>query len=105
MEMIPDSVKEILRIIKELAPESYLVGGAVRDYLMDRPQRADLDVAVKGNGLEIARRIVDRTGHGATLVPLDSKRFTGRVVLRSDSVSAIDISALKGETIYDDLRA
>lgn len=104
MKMIPGAVKEILRIIKELAPESYLVGGAVRDYLMGRHRRADLDVAVKGNGLEIARRIVDRTGPEATLVPLDSKRFTGRIVLRSNDVIAVDISALKGETIYDDLR-
>jgi poly(A) polymerase len=104
MEMTPDSAKEILRIIKELAPESYLVGGAVRDYLMGRSRGADLDVAVKGNGLEIARGVVDRTGHRATLVPLDSKRFTGRVALRSNGVVTIDVSALKGETIYDDLR-
>ena len=104
METIPDSGKEILRIIKELAPESYLVGGAVRDYLIGRPRRADLDVAVKGNGLEIARRVVDRTGPVATLVPLDSKRLTGRVALRSNGIITIDVSALKGETIYDDLR-
>lgn len=104
MEMIPDSGKEILRVIKELAPESYLVGGAVRDYLMGRPRRADLDVAVSGNGLEIAREVVDRIGPGATLVQLDSKRFTGRVVLRSNGIITIDVSALKGETIYDDLR-
>ncbi len=105
MEMIPDSGKEILRVIKEFASESYLVGGAVRDCLMHRPRRADLDVAVKGNGLEVARRVVDRTGHGATLVPLDSKRLTGRLVLRSNGTITIDVSALKGETIYDDLRA
>jgi poly(A) polymerase len=104
MEMIPDSAKEILRIIKEIAPGSYLVGGALRDYLMGRPQRADLDVAVKGDGLEIARTVVDMSGPGATLVPLDSKRSTGRVVLRSNGIITIDVSALKGETIYDDLR-
>ena len=104
MEMIPDSAKEILLIIKELEPESYLVGGAVRDHFMGRPRRADLDVAVKGNGLEIARRVVDRVGPGATLVPLDSKRFTGRVAVRSNGIITIDVSALKGETIYDDLR-
>jgi poly(A) polymerase len=104
MEMIPDSGKEILRIIRDLAPESYLVGGAVRDHFMGRPRRADLDLAVKGNGLEIARMVVDRVGPGATLVPLDSKRFTGRVALRSNGIITIDVSALKGETIYDDLR-
>jgi poly(A) polymerase len=101
--MIPDSGKEILRIIMDLAPESYLVGGAVRDHFMGRPRRADLDVAVKGNGLEIARRVVDRVGPGATLVPLDSKRFTGRVAVRSDGIITIDVSTLKGETIYEDL--
>ncbi len=104
MEMISDSGKQVLRIIKELAPESYLVGGAVRDYLMGRPRRADLDVAVKGNGLEIARSVADKAGPGATVVPLDSKRLTGRVVLRSNGIITIDVSALKGETICDDLR-
>ncbi|HTY24409.1 MAG TPA: HD domain-containing protein [Desulfomonilaceae bacterium] len=97
------SIKHILSIINELAPVSYLVGGAIRDTLMDRPQRADLDVAVKGDGLDLAKRVADRMSGIASVVPLDAKRFTGRIVLRSDEHATVDISALKGDTIHDDL--
>lgn len=102
--MIPESGKKILRIINGLVPESYVVGGAIRDHLIGRSRRADLDIAVKGDGLDLARRVLDRTSANATLVVLDSKRFTARIVLRCDGVSTIDVSPLKGDTIYDDLR-
>ncbi len=104
METIPESGKEILRIINDLVPESYLVGGTIRDHLIGRFRGADLDIAVNGDGLDIARRVIDRTAATATLVALDSKRFTARIVLRSEVISTIDVSPLKGHTIYDDLR-
>ncbi len=102
--MIPESGKKILRIINGLVPESYVVGGAIRDHLIGRFRRADLDIAVKGDGLDLARRVIDQTSATATLVVLDSKRFTARIVLRCDGVLTIDVSPLKGHTIQDDLR-
>ena len=104
MEMIPESGKKILRIINDLVPESYVVGGAIRDHLIGRMRRADLDIAVKGDGLDLARRVIDQTSATATLVVLDSKRFTARIVLRCDGDATIDVSPLKGHTIHDDLR-
>ncbi len=102
--MIPESGKEILRIINDLVPESYVVGGAIRDHLIGRFRRADLDIAVRGDGLDLARRVIDQTSATATLVALDSKRFTARIVLRCDGIATIDVSPLKGRTIHDDLR-
>jgi poly(A) polymerase len=104
MEMIPESGKKILRIINDLVPESYVVGGAIRDHLIGRMRRADLDIAVKGDGLDLARRVIDQTSATATLVVLDSKRFTARIVLRCDGDATIDVSPLKGHTIHHDLR-
>ncbi len=101
--MIPERCKEILRIINHLAPESYLVGGAIRDRLIGRFRRADLDIVIEGDGLNLARRVIDRTSATATLVALDPKRFTARIVLRCDGISTIDLSPLKGHTINEDL--
>ncbi len=59
---------ELLRVLKtvgevaeSLGMRAYLVGGAVRDVLLGRSLE-DVDVVVEGNGLELARSLVDRCG-------------------------------------------
>ena len=73
-------VRSILTSIADLAPESYVVGGAVRDFFVGRIKRKDLDVAIDGDGFEIARQAATRSGSLATFVPLDSRHGTGRIV-------------------------
>ncbi len=97
-------ISAILTAIADLAPESYLVGGVVRDFLLGRRDRKDLDVALRGNGFEIARQAAIRLGKVATFVPLDSKHGTGRVVLRGERPITLDLTSFRASTLSEDLR-
>ncbi len=67
-----DIVKDLLAhpvisIIAETAWEmevpAFIVGGFVRDIFLQRPSM-DIDVVVLGSGIDLARRVAERTGHG-----------------------------------------
>src|SRR5690606_2953207 len=71
------------------------VGGVVRDALLGRPLH-DLDFAVAGDGLELARRLSNEL-RGA-FVPLDDERRVGRVVItHAGQQLFVDLAALRGE--------
>jgi putative nucleotidyltransferase with HDIG domain len=83
----------------------YLVGGSVRDLLLGVKTR-DLDFAVDGDGLAVARRIADMLG--GAYVPLDRARKTGRVVRVGSAqdepgVRHLDFAALRGDDLDADL--
>ena len=46
---------------QEMRKPAYLVGGWVRDILLDRHSK-DIDVVVVGNGIELASRVAEKTG-------------------------------------------
>jgi tRNA nucleotidyltransferase/poly(A) polymerase len=73
----------------------WLVGGAVRDRLLGRPLH-DLDFAVDGDGLTLARRVANRLQ--AAFFPLDPVRGTGRVVIQRPGGDPllIDFARLRG---------
>ena len=54
------------QVADELGMECYVIGGYVRDLLMNRPSK-DIDVVVKGSGIAIAEALKARIGHGAHL--------------------------------------
>jgi poly(A) polymerase len=97
-------VRSILTTIADLAPESYVVGGAVRDFFVGWIKRKDLDVAVDGDGFEIARQAATLSGRIATFVPLDSKHGTGRIVLRGDHSLTLDVTSFRASTLAEDLQ-
>lgn len=78
---------------------AWLVGGAVRDRLLDRPT-SDLDLAVAGD-VEAAARTLGRAARGAVF-PLSEDFGAWRVVARGGAWQA-DLSPLLGETIEHDL--
>lgn len=88
----------------------YLVGGAVRDALLNRPTH-DLDFVLEGDGNQIARRVANALH--VPFYPLDEERGTGRVVLSApgtDSVHAsaryfLDFASFRGPDLESDLRA
>src|SRR5690606_36419154 len=41
----------------ELGQESYVVGGFVRDFLLERNQRKDIDFVTIGSGIELAKNV------------------------------------------------
>ena len=83
--------------------EVWLVGGAVRDSLLERPFR-DVDLAVASGGLELARYLADHLG--GAYYPLDESRGCGRVILRRAAGRlVIDVAELRGKDLLEDLGA
>lgn len=76
-----------------------LVGGAIRDALLDRlPERPDLDLVVPRDALALTRSLSRELG--GSCVVLDEKRDIARLVLRGWT---IDIARQEGTTLEDDL--
>ena len=81
------------------APRAYLVGGAVRDLLMQR-HPTDIDVAVDGDAAIFAGAVAERAR--ARVVQIGKPgQVTHRVTSRG---LMIDITSLDGNTLEDDLR-
>lgn len=82
----------------------YLVGGAVRDALLGRLTH-DMDFALQGDALHIARRVADRLG--GAYFPLDEERDTARIILTGPQGDrqVLDFAALRGPGLESDLRA
>ena len=78
--------------------EGYLVGGSVRDFLMEKTF-VDRDIAIKG-AENFAKKIANQ--FNATFIELDPENKIYRLVL-DDKINYIDISELQGETIEKDL--
>ncbi|MEI7771432.1 MAG: HD domain-containing protein [Chloroflexales bacterium] len=84
--------------------DAWLVGGAARD-LARGVAPADLDLAVDGDGLELARALADSLG--GAFVTLDDERSTGRAVIparANASALVVDIARLRAPDIAGDLR-
>lgn len=124
----PGGVDLLRAVLAEAADASpALVGGAVRDALVrrrggavpavrrdsasrrrpaggdasaPRARRVDLDVAVRGDAIGIARRVAERTG--GTFVLLDAERGAARVVAGD---AWIDITDWRAATLDEDLAA
>ena len=82
--------------------EAYLVGGCVRDWLLGRSSH-DIDFAVAGDAVKLAREVADRMG--GAFVLLDQERCTARVVTKGEDGQRlfIDFAQLQGEDIITDL--
>ncbi|MDX6581310.1 MAG: poly(A) polymerase [Solirubrobacterales bacterium] len=81
------------------AGDAWIVGGAVRDALADRPV-VDLDLAVGADPAGAARRIASQAGGPAFEL---SAEFATWRALAGDRSWHADVSALRGETIAADL--
>lgn len=94
---------QALALLDDVALEVFLVGGTVRDALLGR-ECNDLDLAVRGEAMPLARRMADAL-RGAYVV-LDEMRDMSRIVLRrGGAVQHIDVAALRAPDIIGDLRA
>ena len=92
----------VLEWLAQDAQQAYLVGGCVRDRLLQR-DLYDLDVTVEGGGLDLARRLADRF-RGA-FYALDETRDTGRAILQEGDGErlVVDISVMRGPDLVADL--
>jgi poly(A) polymerase len=79
---------------------AYLAGGSLRDAMLGRPIR-DVDLAVEGDSLAIARAVGEELG--ATYVPLDQERGIARLVFpaEEDEVRYVDFAPVRGDIVAD----
>ncbi|MCD6400964.1 MAG: CCA tRNA nucleotidyltransferase [Anaerolineales bacterium] len=101
----PLKFPELFYRIRELLPqdeEIYLVGGAIRDMLLQRPVH-DLDFALKRNTTKFARDVANAIG--GAIFTLDEKRETVRIIYTDKQGDRIilDFNSLRGKDIEDDL--
>ncbi len=80
----------------------WLVGGTLRDRLLGRATE-DIDLAVDGDALALARALADR--FGGSYYPLDEGRGTGRAILRDAQGHrlVVDAARLRAPDIRGDL--
>ena len=102
--MLPPLLEKILDVLPA-DQEIYLVGGAVRDMLLNRLSR-DFDFAAPSGGISLARRVASALD--ANFMILDEQRDTGRVIVmgENDSRTYLDFATYRGgKRLEDDLRA
>ena len=80
--------------------ELYLVGGSVRDLLLNRPT-ADLDFALATDAIPFAKAFASHVG--GSFVRLDERPPTARVVLKKQTVS-MDFAQFRAASLNDDLQ-
>ncbi len=96
-------VARVRVLLADEPEEVYVVGGSVRDALLGR-SIGDLDLAVVGAALPLARRLADRLH--AAYVPMDPEHDVARIVLGPSFGGAhIDLAGLRGPDIQADLGA
>ncbi|NTU56879.1 MAG: CCA tRNA nucleotidyltransferase, partial [Anaerolineales bacterium] len=95
----------LLDKVRDILPnqETYLVGGAVRDMLLNRLSR-DLDFALPSNGIPTARKVANTLQ--ADFMVLDDERDTGRVIFTDDDGARtfLDFAVYRGADLDEDLR-
>jgi poly(A) polymerase len=89
----PPFLKAVSDFLAESRVESYLVGGALRDLVLER-DTADLDIAVRGEALEIARNAASALS--GKYVPLDEVNGVARVMLPGQPHRQLDLNGFKG---------
>ncbi len=96
--LLPPLVEQVRAAVP---PETalYLVGGAVRDLLLNHRVH-DLDFVVPGRAIPLARKVANALG--GDFYPLDAERDAGRVLL-PDGQAALDFVAMQGTTLEEDL--
>jgi tRNA nucleotidyltransferase/poly(A) polymerase len=102
---IPE-ISPLLKSVAEVLPKAdpvYLVGGAVRDMLLQH-QTHDLDFVVQGDALKVARDTADAL-HGA-YYNMNDEHPTGRVIITGvDGVRHVmDFASMRGASLEEDLR-
>lgn len=99
--LLPRSVEDLLPALA--GARVWIVGGSVRDVLLDRPS-PDVDFVVDGDALALGRRLANEAG--ADYFELDPDRGTGRMLLTTGAGmrTVFDFARMQGGSIEADLR-
>ncbi len=90
-------LERVISFIADQNVEAYFVGGLVRDELLGRVVKRDLDLAIDGDAAELARAFADQNGGAFYL--MDEEHNVARVILDD---TYVDFAQLRG-TLREDL--
>ena len=89
---------KISNFLAEQDIQAYVVGGFVRDALLER-DTVDIDIAVASDALEVAPKVA--TALGGKYVPLDRVNRVGRVIITNRGHCELDFSTFEGSIEQD----
>lgn len=96
-----NSVLQVLgAFAKARGVQLYLVGGSVRDLLLNRPI-VDVDVALASDAIQFAKTFAESLG--ATYIVLEEHPPTARVIVKMPRMS-LDFAQFRAASLIDDLR-
>jgi putative nucleotidyltransferase with HDIG domain len=99
--LLKDEINSKLLNLCGANTELFLVGGYIRDFLLER-ECFDKDYSVKGeSAIEFAKKTADALG--GYFVLLDEEHDIARVVLE-DKINTLDFAGCVGQDIYTDLK-
>ena len=100
--VISGALAEVKQATEDLGVNMHVVGGCVRDRLLGRESH-DMDFAVDGPAMTLARRVANRI-KGAYFA-LDEERGAARVLRKAGAtVYYLDFARLRGEDLEADLK-
>ena len=98
-ETLTPRLATLQKFAKKRGVELYLVGGSVRDLLLNRAT-ADLDFALAADAIQFAKAFAAHIG--GTFVGLDEQPPTARVVLKRQNIS-MDFAQFRAKSLREDL--
>ena len=99
--LIHSELERVVRSLVGRCEEIYLVGGAVRDYILQKPCN-DIDFVLKKDAIAAARAIADQ--FKGDFYILDEERGTARALFTIDGNNlVVDCATLYGDNIHEDL--
>lgn len=97
----PDIIFSLQDMLVDTKQAVYVVGGAVRDALLQRPL-TDIDLAVAQGGTALARRIAN--AFKGDFFVLDAGRDVGRALVKmAEGSFVIDVARFRGDDLLADL--
>ena len=95
----PQLIDRLHAFAEKRGVQLYLVGGSVRDLLLDRPV-ADLDLALADDAIAFAKAFADEIGEA--FVKLEDQPPIARVVIR-ETLLTLDFAGFRAEILEKDL--
>ncbi len=86
----------VLEFLRAHHAEAYLVGGMVRDQLLHRASARDIDLALRGDAVALARAFANQ--NNAAFYLMDAEHGVARVLFRD---AYVDFAQLRGELLDD----
>lgn len=82
----------ISTVLEEMQVEGYVIGGFVRDYILNRGSHKDIDIVVLGSGIDLAKRVAGKLPHKPKVQIF---KTYGTAMLRYDDIEIEFVGARK----------